>query len=118
MQPDHPHSNKFERLLTGELSLRRTLGRFIDGGTLLELLLVNRATWKALTEQPDLLSCLYYHRMLHLDKSMYYDFYYDDRQARLDRERTATACSNVEGGFLSNMKRCRLLKWELQKNLF
>jgi hypothetical protein len=45
-------------------------------------MLLNRNINKALLEKPDLLNRLYYSRILQLDKSMYYDFYYDEKLAR------------------------------------
>lgn len=66
-----------ELLLISEDSIRRRFGDFLDGECLLQLMLLNRTIWRSLTERPDLLARLYYQRMLHLDKSMYYDFFYE-----------------------------------------
>ena len=106
-----------ELLLTGELSVRQCLGQFLDAEAFMRLLVLNRAIWRSLTEQPDLLAKLYYQRMLNCDKSMFYDFYYEEKILQEDRSRTAAACSNVEGGFLQNHRLCGQIHRELNKNL-
>jgi len=84
-----------ELLLTGEQSLRQCFSEFLDAEVLLRLLRLNRAIWRSLTERPDLLARFYYQRMLHLDKSMYYDFFYEERVQQQERDRTIAACSSV-----------------------
>jgi hypothetical protein len=35
---------------------------------------------------------------------MYYDFYYDEKLAREDRQKIAMSCSNIEHSFVPNLQ--------------
>lgn len=101
----------------GGRTTRECFAEFIQANDILQLLVVSRGIKRALVDRPDIMNRLYYSKMFNLDKTLYYDFYYEEEMLLADKRKISICCSNTDTDLSEQIKSCSFIYNELLDNV-